>query len=61
MQYLNTHPHITFKLDLRDAPDDFWFNLGNVCGIASNFKHSGISYFQDDVSALASAQIEGTS
>ena len=31
MTYLNTHPWITFKLDIRDAPVKFWTLLGDAC------------------------------
>ena len=31
MNYLNTHPWITFTLDIRDAPVKFWTLLGDVC------------------------------
>ena len=31
MNYLNTHPWITFNLDIRDAPVKFWTLLGDVC------------------------------
>ena len=31
MTYLDTHPWITFKLDIRDAPVRFWTLLGDAC------------------------------
>ncbi len=31
MTYLETHPWITFKLDIRDAPVKFWTLLGDAC------------------------------
>ena len=31
MTYLDTHPWITFKLDIRDAPVKFWTLLGDAC------------------------------
>ena len=31
MRYLETHPWITFRLDLRDAPPRFWTLLGEAC------------------------------
>ena len=31
MRYLETHPWITFQLDLRDAPPRFWTLLGEAC------------------------------
>ncbi len=31
MTYLDTHPWITFKLDMREAPVRFWTLLGDAC------------------------------
>ena len=31
MRYLETHPWITFRLDLRNAPPRFWSLLGEAC------------------------------
>ena len=31
MKYLETHPWITFELDLREAPVIFWILLGDAC------------------------------
>ena len=31
MSYQDTHPRITFELDLRHAPPRFWMLLGEAC------------------------------
>lgn len=67
MIYEETHPHITFKLDLRDAPPKFWAALSEA---AVRCEAYSLTLLDEDIggrlyglaerrAALSSARIEG--
>ena len=56
MNYLKTHPWITFKLDLRDAPVRFWTLLGDASAKCEFI--SGISLMPEVAKRLNAVSLE---